>query len=75
MRYASALHADTVTLDAGDVHMEGDSVLDTSSRGLTTGPGAGGVTSVGTGIGAGYGGYGGGVENVSYASGEGCVLP
>ena len=63
MRYASRLEADNITLEAGVVHVEGEARLDVTGRGEQTGPGVGGMSSDGYGLGAGHGGYGGGWTN------------
>jgi hypothetical protein len=60
MRYSSALQAETIILEAGLLHLEGEAVLDVRGAGDLTGRGAGGLTLDGHGMGGGHGGYGGG---------------
>ena len=62
MRYASSIEANNITVEAGDIHIEGEARLDTIGRGVShsnsMGPGT--VDGQGYGTGGGHGGFGGG---------------
>ena len=73
MRYKSRISAESVNIQATNVHIEGEAVIDTRGRGpvAETGEGTGtrlDGSSVGTG--GGHGGYGGGADMLNYTSGK-----
>ena len=78
LRYKSSISAQSVNIQATNVHIEGEAVIDTMGRGpgAETGDG-GGFRLEGSlvGTGGGHGGYGGGADLLNYTSGTArCIL-
>ena len=75
MRYKSQISAATVSLNVGDIHLEGESAINCNGRGpqQTSGSGDGSLTSELYGSGAGHGGYGGGADDKNFTAGRSYV--
>ncbi|XP_072025321.1 uncharacterized protein [Amphiura filiformis] len=70
MRYKSSIVAESVKIQASNIHIEGEAVIQTTARGPTEGDSPGG--SVGDrGTGAGHGGFGGCADLLNYTTGFG----
>ena len=74
MRHASHLEAREITLEVGYLHMEGETMLDTSGRGPVTTDYLTAVDPSGHGLGGGHGGFGGGSDLINFTMGQCCQL-
>lgn len=70
MRYSLLIQVDSINISSGIFYMEGEVRLDIIVRGDIQFVVNSGVDLVGNGLGAGYGGFGGGADFINYISGN-----